>query len=156
LRSLLASAIEVSDETQTIFEASSLLKLEPAFAMTITYGRTITHLRDELVKEFGDSIESIVLYGSIARDEADEESDIDILVVTRENNKKIHDRISRIRTTIDLKNNTLTTLVQINRNELERYIKLGSPFMESVVEEGVILYDDGFFENVRKNLAFKG
>jgi len=124
--------------------------------MTITYRRTITHLRDELVKEFGDSIESIVLYGSIARDEADEESDIDILVVTRENNKKIHDGISRIRTTIDLNNNTLTTLVQINRNELERYIKLGSPFMESVVEEGVILYDDGFFENVRKSLAFKG
>jgi len=108
------------------------------------------------VKELGDSIESIVLYGSIARDEADEESDIDILVVTRENNKKIHDRISRIRTTIDLNNNTLTTLVQMNRNELERYIKLGSPFMESVVEEGVILHDDGFFENVRKNLAFKG
>ena len=124
--------------------------------MAITYGRTITSLKDELLKELGDSIKSIVLYGSIARDEADEESDIDILVVTRENNKKIHDRISRIRTTIDLKNNTLTTLVQINRNELERYIKLGSPFMESVVEEGVILYDDGFFENVRKSLAFKG
>jgi len=124
--------------------------------MTITYGRTITHLRDELVKELGDSIESIVLYGSIARDEADEESDIDILVVTRENNKKIHDRISRTRTTIDLKNNTLTTLVQMDRNELERCVKLGSPFMESVVEEGVILHDDGFFENVRKNLALKG
>lgn len=124
--------------------------------MAITYGRTITSLKDELLKELGDSIKSIVLYGSIARDEADEESDIDILVVTRENNKKIHDRISRIRTTIDLKNNTLTTLVQMNRNELERCIKLGSPFMESVVEEGVILHDDGFFENIRKNLAFKG
>jgi len=124
--------------------------------VAITYGRTITSLKDELLKELGDSIKSIVLYGSIARDEADEESDIDILVVTRENNKKIHDRISRIRTTIDLKNNTLTTLVQMNRNELERCIKLGSPFMESVVEEGVILHDDGFFENIRKNLAFKG
>lgn len=124
--------------------------------MTIAYEKIIAHLRERLVEELGDKIESIVLYGSVARNEAHEDSDIDILVVTRDDDRKLYDRISKIRTRIDLDNNTLTTLVQTSRNELERYLKLGSPFMESVVEEGVILYDSGFFKKIRGSLAFKG
>lgn len=124
--------------------------------MVIDYKKVGAHLRDRLVEELGDRIESIILYGSVARNEADKDSDIDILVVTRDDDEKIYDRISRIRTIVDLNSNTLTTLVQMNRNELERYVKLGSPFIENVAEEGVILYDNGFFEKIRKALAFKG
>jgi len=51
--------------------------------MTIAYEKIIAHLRERLVEELGDKIESIVLYGSVARNEAQEDSDIDILVVTR-------------------------------------------------------------------------
>ena len=123
--------------------------------MTIAYEKIITHLRERLVEELGDKIESIVLYGSVARNETHEDSDIDILVVTRDDDRKLYDRISKIRTRIDLDNNTLTALVQMSRNELERYLKLGSPFMESVAEEGVVLYDSGFFEKIRGSLTFK-
>ena len=124
--------------------------------MTIAYEKIIAHLRERLVEELGDKIESIVLYGSVARNEAQEDSDIDILVVTRDDDRKLYDRISKIRTRIDLDNNTLTVLVQMSRNELERYLKLGSPFMESVVQKGIILYDSGFFEKIRGSLASKG
>ena len=44
----------------------------------------------------------------------------------------------------------------MSRKELEQHVKLGSPFIESVVEEGVILYDRGFFEKIHRGLAFKG
>jgi len=125
-------------------------------SMNTAYEKLIAHLTERLVEELGDEIESIVLYGSVARNEAHEDSDVDILIVTRNDNRKLYDRISKIRTRIDLDNNTLTTLVQMSRNELERYMKLGSPFIESVVEEGVILYDSGFFEKIRGSLAFKG
>lgn len=124
-------------------------------SMTIAYEKIIAHLRERLVEELGDKIESIVLYGSVARNEAHEDSDIDILVVIRDDDRKLYDKISKIRTRIDLDNNTLTALVQMSRNELERYLKLGSPFMESVVEKGVILYDSGFFEKIRGSLAPK-
>ena len=107
------------------------------------------------MQELGDRIESIVLFGSVARKEAHEDSDIDVLIVTRDDDRKLQDRISKIRTRIDLDHNTLTALVQMSRNELERYLKLGSPFMESVVEDGVILHDSGFFEKIRGSLAPK-
>lgn len=123
--------------------------------MTSAYEKIIAQLRKRLVEELQDKIESIVLYGSIARDEAHEDSDIDILVVTRDDDRKLYDRISKIRTRIDLDNNTLTALVHMSRNELERYIKLGSPFVENVLKEGVILYDSGFFKKVRGSIAFK-
>jgi len=125
-------------------------------SITIAYEKIVAHLTERLVKDLGDKIESIVLYGSVARNEAHEDSDIDILVVTRDDDRKLYDRISKIRTRIDLDNNTLTALVQMSRNELEHYMKLGSPFMESLVKEGVILYDSGFLEKIRGSLASKG
>lgn len=125
-------------------------------SITIAYEKIVAHLTERLVEDLGDKIESIVLYGSVARNEAHEDSDIDILVVTRDDDRKLYDRISKIRTRIDLDNNTLTVLVQMGKNELEQHMKLGSPFMESVVKEGVILYDSGFFEKIRGSLAFKG
>jgi len=124
--------------------------------MTVAHEKTIARLKERLVEELRDRIESIVLYGSVAKNEAHEDSDIDILVVTRDDDRKLYDRISKIRTRIDLDSNTLTALVHMSRDELERYVKLGSPFMESVLKEGVILYDSGFFEKIRGSLALKG
>jgi predicted nucleotidyltransferase len=125
-------------------------------SITIAYQKTVSHLTKRLIEDLGDKVESIVLYGSVARNEARENSDIDVLVVTRDDDRKLYDRISKIRTRIDLSNNMLTTLLQISRNELEQHMKLGSPFMENVVKEGIILYDNGFFKKIRGSLAFKG
>jgi len=120
--------------------------------MLSVYKKTIEELKRRLVSELGDRIDSIILYGSVARNEAREESDIDILVIIKDKDIKIYDKISKIRTDIDLDNNTLTSLVSLSRRELERYIELGSPFIESVIEEGVILYDNGNFEKLRKSI----
>jgi len=124
--------------------------------MTHAYEQAVGRLRERLVEDLRDRIESIILYGSVAKNRTHEDSDIDILVVTRNNDRKLYGRISKIRTKIDLDSNTLTTLVQMSREELERYVKLGSPFMESVVQEGIILYDRGLFQKVRGGLAPKG
>lgn len=122
----------------------------------VTYTKAVAQLKDKLVKELGDKIESIVLYGSVAKNTAHEDSDIDILIVTRDEDKRLYDRISKIRTKIDLDNNTVTTLVNVSSEEVERYAKLGSPFIKSVAQEGVILYDKGIFKKVRGSLAAKG
>lgn len=122
----------------------------------VTYTKTVAQLKDKLVKELGDKIESIVLYGSVAKNTAHQDSDIDILIVTRDEDKRLYDKISKIRTKIDLDNNTLTTLVHVSSEEVERYLKLGSPFIKSVAQEGVILYDKGIFKKVRGSLVAKG
>jgi len=118
--------------------------------------KTIAQLKDRLVKELGNWIVSIVLYGSVAKKKAHANSDIDILLVVRDDDKRLYDQASKMRTKIDLDNNTLTSLVHISSEELERYIELGSPFIRSVAEEGVILYDSGTFKKVRESLVVKG
>ena len=126
------------------------------FVVVVTYAKAVTQLKDRLVKEFGERIESIVLYGSVAKKRAREDSDIDILLVTTDDDKGLYDKISRIRTKIDMANNTLTALVHVSSEELERYVKLGSPFIKSVAEEGIILYDKGIFKRACGSLAVKG
>lgn len=123
--------------------------------MTPAYEKIVAQLRKKLVEELHDKIQSIVLYGSVARDEANEDSDIDILIVTTDDDRKLYDKISKIRTMIDLDNNTLTALVYMSRDELERYVKLGSPFIENVLKEGMILYDNGFFKKLRRSITFE-
>ena len=124
--------------------------------MAVASVKTIAQLKDRLVKELGNWIVSIVLYGSVAKNKAHANSDIDILLVVRDDDKRLYDQASKMRTKIDLDNNTLTSLVHISSEELERYIELGSPFIRSVAEEGVILYDSGTFKKVRESLVVKG
>lgn len=121
----------------------------------VTYANAVAQLKDRLVKELGDKVESIILYGSVAKNTANEESDIDILIVTREYDRSLYDKISKIRTRIDIENNTLTALVHVTTEELERYTKLDSPFMKSIAEEGVILYDRGIFKKLRGSILGK-
>jgi len=126
------------------------------FVVTVAHAKTIAQLKDRLTREFGDRIESIVLYGSVAKNKTHKNSDIDILLVTRDDDKRLYDKISKIRTKIDLDNNTLTSLVRMSSEELELYVKRGSPFVKSVAEEGVILYDSGIFKKFRESLVVKG
>ena len=123
--------------------------------MTLIHEKTIAHLSERLAKELPNKIESIILYGSAARNQTHEDSDIDILIITQKDDKKLYDKISKIRTQIDLDNNTLTALVQMSKNELERYLKLGSPFLENVMKQGVPLYDRGLFKKIRGSLTQK-
>lgn len=125
-------------------------------AMIVDYNRIATHLKDRLIEKLGDRIDAIIVYGSVARKEANENSDIDIFIVTRDDDKRLYDAISKIRTRIDLENDTLTSLVQMSRIELEQYAKLGSPFLEDVTEKGVTLHDSGILKKIRKSLAAKG
>lgn len=116
--------------------------------------KTAREFREEVLSEAGDRIISIVLYGSAARYEYRfPDSDIDILVILRERDKQLEDTISRISTSIDLENTTATSLVYLSRGEFEKFLHWDSPFLENVVEEGVILYDDGTFEQVRRGLV---
>jgi len=124
-------------------------------AVAVSYAKTVEQLRNRLVRELGDKIDSIVLYGSVAKNTANEESDIDVLVVARDDEIGLYDKISKIRTQVDLENNTLTALVYVTCEEIEHYVKLGSPFMKNVSEEGVILYDRGVFKKLRGSILGK-
>jgi predicted nucleotidyltransferase len=59
------------------------------FKTVIAYEKQATHISEDLVKKLGNSIESVVLYGSAARNEPHKDSDIDMLIITRKDDSKL-------------------------------------------------------------------
>ncbi len=116
------------------------------------FEKALTDFRNRVVKELGDRIESIVVYGSVARGEAGEDSDIDVLIVGRD--KEIRSRISEIGYDVDYGNKfeTFITLIYFTREEFEHRIRVGSPYIYEVLKEGVALYDDGTFKGIREKV----
>jgi len=120
------------------------------------YQKALTVFRDRVVKELSDSIDAIVVYGSVARGEAGEDSDIDLLIVGRD--REIRRRVSEISYEIDYENKfeTFITPIYFTREEFEHRVKVGSPFVYQVLEDGVALYDDGTFKRVREKVLGVG
>ena len=114
--------------------------------------KALIAFRDRVVRELGDRIYVIVVYGSVARGEAKEDSDIDVLIVGR--NGEIRRRVSEISYDIDYENSfeTFITPVYYTREEFEQRIRVGSPFIYEVLKDGVALYDDGTFKGIRQKV----
>ena len=60
------------------------------------YEEVARKLSDRLIAELKGEIEAIVLYGSVARKEAHEESDIDILIISPDK-RRVYDKASEMR-----------------------------------------------------------
>ncbi|MBI4332062.1 MAG: nucleotidyltransferase domain-containing protein [Chloroflexi bacterium] len=111
------------------------------------FRKTLAELTESLKNELGDSLESVVLYGSFARGDFRAESDIDVLLVLKD--KKLGERASDLRYDIDLRNGTFTSLFLAAPQELERYLGHSSPFLENLIQEGQVLYDNGTWARIR-------
>ena len=124
---------------------------------TKPYQKSMEELKKELLTRLGQRIDSIILYGSAARGQYRPlESDIDVLVVGRGDDGSIKREISGIIGSIDFENSTATSPVYLSRENFRRYLEWGSPFLENVLEEGVVLYDNGTFEQVRRSRVKAG
>lgn len=120
--------------------------------MVLKYQLVIRELKELFVKEFKDKIDSIVLFGSATKGRYREgESDIDILIVAEDDS--LYDKILDIVIEVDLEYNTATSLVYLTKEKFDKYLKWGSPFLENVIEEGVVLYDNGTFKRTRKSIV---
>ena len=102
----------------------------------------------------GDRVDSIVLYGSTARGEAKSDSDVDILVISRDADMT-RDELSEIRADFTYEHSYafFLSLAHYDREEFHRLRELGSPFIGEVVREGEVLYDNGTFSGIREGSA---
>ena len=100
--------------------------------------QAVKELIDELKKLYGDNLSCVILYGSKARGDATEDSDIDILVVL----KKIHNfslerkKVKEISWRLSYKYDLLLSI--IIRSEQE-YMRKDTPLLMNIEKEGIVL-----------------
>jgi predicted nucleotidyltransferase len=96
----------------------------------------LKEFREELENLYGKRLKSIILYGSWARGDATEDSDIDLLIVLEGKvipGKEI-DRMIDVITEINLKHGVLISVYPVSE---EDYSTINSPLLINVRREGV-------------------
>jgi len=104
--------------------------------MTEPISRVLREARDRLSSVYGENLRHLVLYGSYARGEAQEGSDIDLLIVLQD----LHDpeaelsRIDPLASELCLKYDVLLTFEAISA---EDYLQRNTPLLLNVRREGI-------------------
>ena len=97
--------------------------------------------RYEIAQEFADTIRAdniikIILFGSVARGDDTEESDIDILIVTTDSDE-LTDEINRAAVDIILEKDEFISPHVMSEEHYKKTIDY--PFLTNVLKEGVVL-----------------
>lgn len=103
--------------------------------------KVLTTAKNGMKAIFGEHLTAIYLYGSYARNEADDESDIDLIVLLdmpKDEISKHRRTVSNFSSDIDLE---YDVLVSIKLQDLQTFTKYKTtlPFFQNVLKEGVAL-----------------
>ncbi len=86
-----------------------------------------------------DNLKAIILYGSVARGSATEESDIDIAILVESDDKEMYDRLLDVVVEMDLENDVVISTVIIEEEQFEKW-KEALPFYKNIKKEGIQLW----------------
>ena len=96
----------------------------------------LNKIKDWLFKAF--KVESLVLYGSVARGDADKESDIDLLIITSERLPRVkRHRITDMVFDVNLRYDTNFSTLVVDRDSWEKGIFTVLPLREEIISEGI-------------------
>ena len=100
--------------------------------------QAVKELIDELKKLYGDNLSRVILYGSKARGDATEDSDIDIMIVLKDvkDKSKELEKVIKLTTEIDFR---YETLISVTLQSEEEYLKKRTPLLLNVRKEGIVL-----------------
>ena len=96
--------------------------------------------KDRVIEIYPEQVEEIILYGSVARGEVGEKSDIDLLVVIRSKDVKLMKDISGIAFEISIETSEDLSPKVYSRSEIEEQLRQGTPFIEEVLRDEEGLY----------------
>ena len=90
-------------------------------------------------KIYGDNLLSLILYGSVARGTATEDSDIDIALLVKKDNKDMYDRLLDVIVDLDLEYDQViaTSLIEISTYEKWKTVL---PYYRNIEREGIKLW----------------
>lgn len=90
-------------------------------------------------QKHSDKIEQIILFGSLARGETTEESDIDILVITSGSRFEMQKNLSEIAVDILLKTGEYISAKAVSTEEYSFMEKINTGFYQNIAKEGVVV-----------------
>ncbi|GHV36504.1 hypothetical protein FACS1894187_11210 [Synergistales bacterium] len=107
--------------------------------------KTLEFFVERVIEYAGDNLLKIVLFGSVARNEANKDSDIDVLVVLKERTLEHFSNINGISADVmwdmDFDENAYLEVLTVSEGKTQdlSYYSL----MKNISREGVVLYDIG-------------
>jgi len=108
----------------------------------IRYQKAVDEFLRRVLEKYRSKIESIILFGSVARGETRGDSDMDILVVVKERNIADMKEIYGIAFEVSMEHSLdISPKVYAAREVLNR-IEIDAPFIKEVLKEGVSLYGE--------------
>lgn len=110
------------------------MKKTPMARRSLSY--ILRSLRRELSRVLGDELVSVILYGSQARGQANAASDIDVLIVVRDdsNYRGLIQRTSAVISDLSLRYDVVISRVFVSK---ERFEQEQMPFLLNVRREGI-------------------
>jgi predicted nucleotidyltransferase len=101
-------------------------------------GAALRAVQERITGEFG--VDRIVLFGSVVRGEADEESDVDLLIVLNEQpSRQVRDRITSLILDINLEYGTNLSELIVDQQTWDHGLPAALPIHEEIEEEGIRL-----------------
>ncbi len=88
---------------------------------------------------FGDLLEQIILYGSVARGTQTEESDIDIAVIVHPYTQEMHDRMIDFTVDLELEYDKVLSVLLIDYDNFKEWETV-LPFFKNMRKDGVTLW----------------
>ncbi len=107
--------------------------------LTESEERALARFKGALQSLLGDNLLSLHLFGSRARGEETEESDLDVLVVVRKKNWALCRRIVEESLDVDLAYDTNLAPTILSAQEYQQNQEYGTPFYRNIEREGVSL-----------------
>ena len=104
--------------------------------------KLLSDLQKELQVLLGEKLVKVILYGSYANKTFDEESDIDIMVLTKLSDieiKKVYEHIDELSSKLSLEYEVLISILVKSAEKFYNYLDI-LPFYKNVLKEGVAVY----------------
>ena len=88
---------------------------------------------------FGNVLEMIILYGSVARGTQTAESDVDIAVIVRRYTKDMHDKMIDLTVELELEYNKVLSVLLIDYDNFREWEDV-LPFYKNMKKDGIMLW----------------